>query len=75
METPHISSHALQSFPIDAQVLYKAIVNSTEDYVYIVDMAAYSSDETYRFVTRRENELLLAQFAPLAEEIIKSAEA
>lgn len=42
---------------------------------YIVDMAAYSSDETYRFVTRRENELLLAEFAPLAEEIIKSAEA
>lgn len=42
---------------------------------YIVDMAAYSSDETYRFVTRRENELLLAQFAPLAEEIIRSAEA
>lgn len=42
---------------------------------YIVDMADYSSDETYRFVTRRENELLLAQFAPLAEEIIKSAEA
>ena len=42
---------------------------------YIVDMAAYSSDETYRFVTRRENELLLAQFAPLAEEIIKSVEA
>lgn len=42
---------------------------------YIVDMAAYSSDETYRFVTRRENELLLAQFAPMAEEIIKSAEA
>ena len=34
---------------------------------YIVDMAAYSSDETYSFVTRRENELLLAQFAPLAE--------
>ena len=42
---------------------------------YIVDMAAYSTDETYRFVTRRENELLLEQFAPLAEEIIKSAEA
>ena len=42
---------------------------------YIVDMAAYSSDETYRFVTHRENELLLAQFAPMAEEIIKSAEA
>lgn len=42
---------------------------------YIVDMAAYSSDETYRFVTRRENELLLAQFAPMAEEIIKSVEA
>ena len=42
---------------------------------YIVDMAAYSTDETYRFVTRRENELLLAQFAPLAEEIIKSVEA
>lgn len=41
---------------------------------YIVDMAAYSSDETYRFVTHRENELLLAQFAPMAEEIIKSAE-
>lgn len=42
---------------------------------YIVDMAAYSSDETYRFVIRRENELLLSQFAPLAEEIIKSVEA
>lgn len=42
---------------------------------YIVDMAAYSSDETYRFVIRRENELLLAQFAPMAEEIIRSAEA
>ena len=42
---------------------------------YIVDMAAYSTDETYRFVTRRENELLLEQFAPLAEEIIKSVEA
>ena len=42
---------------------------------YIVDMAAYSSDETYRFITRRENELLLAQFAPMAEEIIKSVEA
>lgn len=42
---------------------------------YIVDMTAYSSDETYRFVTRRENELLLAQFAPMAEEIIKSVEA
>lgn len=42
---------------------------------YIVNMAAYSSDETYRFVTHRENELLLAQFAPVAEEIIKSAEA
>ena len=42
---------------------------------YIVDMASYCSDETYRFVTRRENELLLAQFAPLAEEIIKNVEA
>ena len=42
---------------------------------YIVDMAAYCSDETYRFVTRRENELLLEQFAPMAEEIIKNAEA
>lgn len=41
---------------------------------YIVDMASYCSDETYRFVTRRENELLLAQFAPMAEDIIKRAE-
>lgn len=41
---------------------------------YIVDMASYSSDETYRFVTRRENELLLEQFAPMAEKLIKSAE-
>ena len=40
---------------------------------YIVDMASYCSDETYRFVTRRENELLLAQFSPIAEEIINSA--
>lgn len=41
---------------------------------YIMDMASYCSDETYRFVTRRENELLLQQLVPMAEDIIKNAE-
>lgn len=40
---------------------------------YIVDMSTYCSDETYRFVIRRENELLLEQFTPVAEKIIRDA--
>lgn len=40
---------------------------------YIVDMSSYCSDETYRYVTRRENEMLLAGFEPMAEAVIEKA--
>ena len=36
---------------------------------FILDMASYCSDETYRFVTRRENELLMEQLDSEAKEI------
>ena len=36
---------------------------------FILDMASYCSDETYRFVTRRENELLMEQLDSKAKEI------
>ena len=36
---------------------------------FILDMASYCSDETYRFVTRRENELLMEQLEGRAKEI------
>lgn len=38
---------------------------------YIVDMASKCSDDTYRFVTRRENEITLEQYAPIYEKIVK----
>ena len=37
--------------------------------LYIVDMARYSSDETYKFVTRRENELSLDNCLAQTEKI------
>lgn len=37
--------------------------------LYIVDMARYSSDETYKFVARRENELNINNCADQAEKI------
>lgn len=36
---------------------------------FILDMASHCSDETYRFVTRRENELLMEQLDSKAKEI------
>lgn len=36
---------------------------------FILDMASYCSDETYRFVTRRENELLMEQLESAAGAI------
>ncbi len=42
--------------------------------LYILDMARYSSDETYRFVTRRENELNLNNCAEHTEKIRAAVE-
>lgn len=36
---------------------------------FILDMSSHCSDETYRFVTRRENELLMEQLESRAKEI------
>ncbi len=36
---------------------------------YILDMSSYCSDETYRFVTRRENQLLMEQLESCARDI------
>lgn len=38
---------------------------------YIVDMSSKSSDETYKYVTRRENEITLDQYTKLYEEILE----
>ncbi len=38
---------------------------------YILSMSSQSDDETYRFVSRREQELTLEQFTPLYGEILK----
>lgn len=43
--------------------------------LYIIDMSSYCSDETYRYVTRRENEMLLAEFEPMVKAVIAKAEA
>ena len=40
---------------------------------YIVNMSDKCSDETYRFVSRRENEMTLEQFLPVYERILKLA--
>ena len=42
--------------------------------LYIVDMGDKSSDETYRFVTRRENEITLSQCAELYGDILHAVE-
>ena len=42
---------------------------------FIVDMADKSSDDTYRFVIRRENEITLEQCTALAAAVIDAAEA
>ena len=43
--------------------------------LYILDMADRSTDETYRFVIRRENEITLEQCTALAAAVIAAAEA
>ena len=42
--------------------------------LYILDMSDKCSDETYRFVVRRENEITLSSCEACAEEIRKAAE-
>ena len=42
--------------------------------LYILDMSDKCSDETYRFVVRRENEITLSSCETCAEEIRKAAE-
>ncbi len=42
---------------------------------FILDMASYSTDETYRFVVRRENEITLESCEQLASAVIAAAEA
>lgn len=37
--------------------------------LYVVDMADKCSDDTFRYVTRRENELMLGEFLPKAKAI------
>ena len=53
--------------------LAMAAINSAR--LYIVDMGDKSTDETYRFVTRRENDITLEQYAPITEEILNKVEA
>lgn len=43
--------------------------------IYIVNMADGSSDDTYRFVTRRENEITLGALRKVFDEIIEKTEA
>ena len=43
--------------------------------LYIVDLADLSTDETYRFVTRRENEITLESYAKTAAAILARVEA
>lgn len=38
--------------------------------LYVVDLAKGSSDETYRFIVRRENELRLEELRPKADRIL-----
>ena len=42
--------------------------------MYIVSVAAQSPDETYRYVTRRENELTLEACSAAAAEVMAKAE-
>ena len=43
--------------------------------LYILDMSDRCSDDTYRYIVRRENELTLSQCMETASEILKAAEA
>jgi len=42
--------------------------------VYIINMADQCSDETYRFVTRRENEISLEKYSGIYEQLILKVE-
>lgn len=42
--------------------------------VYIINMADKCSDETYRFVTRRENEMSLEKYGKICDELIMKVE-
>ena len=42
--------------------------------LYILDMSDKCTDETYRFVVRRENEITLQACEECAAQIIKAAE-
>ena len=42
--------------------------------LYIVDMADKSTDETYRFVIRRENEITLEKYSQVAQRVLDRAE-
>lgn len=42
--------------------------------LYIVDLSDYCSDETYRFIIRRENEITLEQCQKTAEAVLKKVE-
>lgn len=41
---------------------------------YVLDMTGKCSDETYRFVTRRENEITMEQYAPMYQKILEKAQ-
>ena len=43
--------------------------------LYILDMSDRCSDDTYRYIVRRENELTLSRCAETASEILKAVEA
>ena len=41
---------------------------------YLVYMGSLCSDETYRYITRRENEITLEEYLPVYERVLKKAE-
>ena len=43
--------------------------------IYIVNMADQCSDETFRFINRRENEIMLETFTARAAEVLAAVEA
>ncbi|MBQ7693474.1 MAG: cyclodeaminase/cyclohydrolase family protein [Oscillospiraceae bacterium] len=57
----------------EAAELAMAAVRSAR--LYIVDMSDKCSDDTYRFVVRRENEITLKNCAECADEILAAVEA
>lgn len=42
---------------------------------YVIAMGMLSADETYRYVTRRENEMTLEQYAPVYQRILEKTKA